>query len=408
LAGTKTELSCELAAKHRQLDSVFLLYRSEFTVNYSPFRPLKIGKHVAPIPIIQGGMGVGISLSGLASAVANQGGVGVIAAAGIGRLEPDFSKNLKDADKRAMRKQIREAKLKSAGSAGLIGVNIMMALTDFDDFLKVSVEEEVDVAFIGAGLPLRLPETFGLDAFRYSRTAFVPKVSTARAVRSTFTFWDKRYQLVPDGVVIEGPLAGGHLGFSASEIPDPEFSLEKILPEVVEIVEPFQQKYGRSIPVIAAGGIYSGQDIHRMLSMGVSAVKMGTRFVATHECDAHLRFKESFISCEPDDLVIIKSPVGIPGRAIRNTLLTEVVNGIRRPFKCAWRCLHTCDSRKAPYCILERLYNAQRGDLHEGFAFAGANAHRVDKIVSVKELFDSLLAEYAVCKQGNQPVSLAS
>ena len=348
---------------------------------------LRIGELQAKIPIVQGGMSVGISLSGLASAVANEGGIGVIGAAGIGMLEPDFSTNFKEANKRALRKEIRKARKMTKG---IIGVNLMVALSDFDELLLVAIEEGVDLVFLGAGLPLKVP----FDGLKKASTKVVPIVSSARAASIIFRYWTKRYNHVPDAVVVEGSLAGGHLGFKKEQINDPNYSLEKIVKEVISVIKVFEEQFNKKIPVIAAGGIYSGTDIYRFIRMGASGVQMATRFVATHECDADIKFKEAYINCRKEDLIIIDSPVGLPGRAIRNKFLDEVSSGMRKPFKCPWKCLKTCDFRKTPYCIALALTNAKRGNLDEGFAFAGANAYKVDKIVSVKELIETLLMEY--------------
>ncbi len=351
---------------------------------------LKIDKLDVKIPIIQGGMGVGISLSGLASAVANEGGIGVIAA-GIGMLEPDFNKNFREANKRALRKEIRKAK---EITDGMVGVNIMVALSDFDELSLVAVEEGADLIFLGAGLPLKKPEILPLDRSRKVSTKICPIVSSARAAKIIFQYWAKNYSHVPDAVVVEGPLAGGHLGFKKEQINDPDYRLEKIVPEVISVLKTFEQQFNKSIPVIAAGGIYTGADIYKYLQLGAQGVQMATRFVATYECDASIEFKETYIKCQKDDIVIIDSPVGLPGRSIRNTFIDKVYAGVKKPFKCPWKCLRTCDFRKVPYCIALALTNAQKGRLEDGFAFCGANAYRVDKIVSVKELIKTLLDEY--------------
>jgi len=360
-------------------------------VNSAKIPSLKIGYIEARIPIIQGGMSVGISLSGLAAAVANEGGIGVIGAAGIGMLEPDFKTDYREANKRALSKELRRAR---DLSDGVIGVNIMVALSDYDDLVKVAVDEGADLLFLGAGLPLKLPKTLSLEMLQEARTKIVPIVSSARAARIIFQHWAKRYQHVPDAVVVEGPMAGGHLGFKKEEIDNPEYALDKLVPAVIEAIEPFEQQFGKSIPVIAAGGIFSGADIAKFMRLGAQGVQMATRFVATYECDASPAFKEMYLRCGKDDLVIIDSPVGLPGRAIRNQFLEDVSAGVKKPFECPWKCLRTCDYRTSPYCIARALTNAKKGELNDGFAFAGANAYRVEKITSVHELIDSLLDEY--------------
>ena len=351
----------------------------------------KIGNLKVEIPIIQGGMSVGISLSGLAAAVANEGGIGVIGAAGIGMLEDDFAINFQEANKRALRKEIRKARTMTKG---IIGVNIMVASSDFNELSLVAVEEKIDVIFLGAGLPLGDPRTLPLDKLRKYSTKVVPIVSSAKAAHIIFKYWARHYNYVPDAVVVEGPLAGGHLGFKKEQIGDPNYKLEKILSEVIAIIKPFEKQFNKNIPIIAAGGIYSGKDIYKIMQLGAQGVQMATRFVPTKECDADEKFKEAYLSCEKDDLIIIDSPVGLPGRAIRNNFLDQVKAGIKKPFKCPWKCLKTCDYKTSPYCIALALTNAKKGFLDKGFAFAGANAYRTDKIISVKELINTLLEEY--------------
>jgi len=352
---------------------------------------LRIGELVARLPIIQGGMGVGISLSGLASTVANEGGIGVISATGIGMFETDFRRNFKEANRRALRREIQQAR---EMTTGIIGINILVALTDCYDLLQVSVDEGVDIVFLGAGLPLKLPKTLTAGGMNEIKTKIVPIVSSARAAKLIFQYWQKNYNRVPDAVVVEGPLAGGHLGFKKDQIDNPDYALEKILPEVVSVIKPYEQYYGIGIPVIAAGGVYTGSDIYRFIQMGAQGVQMATRFVATHECDASSEFKKAYVDCHEEDLAIIDSPVGLPGRAIYNKFLEKVSMGIKIPLNCPWKCLKTCDLRDSPYCIAVALTNAKKGLMEKGFAFAGANTYRINKIVSVKELIKTLLLEY--------------
>jgi nitronate monooxygenase len=222
----------------------------------------------------------------------------------------------------------------------------------------------------------------------------VPIVSSGRAAELIFKFWEKTYNDIPDAVVVEGPLAGGHLGFKVEKLQDADQALEVLIPQVITALERFQNTFHKKIPVIAAGGIFDGEDILRFLQLGAQGVQMATRFVATDECDADIRFKEAYIKCAPEDIVIIKSPVGLPGRAIRNHFLDNAAAGVRNVNRCAWRCLDQCDIKHADYCISAALDNARQGLLDQGFAFCGANAHRVDKIVSVPALFDTLKHEY--------------
>ncbi len=360
-------------------------------MSFGKIPKLRIGDLEANIPIVQGGMGVGISLSNLASAVANEGGIGVISATGIGMLEPDFNKNFEESNKRALRREIRKARQMTKG---IIGVNIMVALTDYYDLLQIAVEEGSDLVFIGAGLPLKIPDTLLPDRVGKVATKVVPIVSSARAARVIFRYWEKNFHRVPDAVVVEGPLAGGHLGFKKEQIDDPDYSLEKIVPEVISEMRRYEQRLNVSIPVIAAGGVYTGADIYKFIQLGAQGVQMATRFVATHECDAAMEFKKAYVRCKKEDLAIIDSPVGLPGRAIRNRFLEDVSAGKKTPYECHWHCLETCDFENSPYCICIALTNAKKGNLEKGFAFAGANAYRVDSIVSVRELIELLLREY--------------
>ncbi len=350
-------------------------------------KPLVIGDKTAPLPIVQGGMGVGISLSGLASAVANMGGIGVIAAAGIGMYERDFNTNYLEANTRALSLEIRKAK---SLTGGILGLNIMVAFSNYGDLARVAIEEEIDVIFSGAGLPMNMPQYLNGN----SKTKLVPIISSGRAAGLICKRWLSRFDYLPDAIVVEGPKAGGHLGFSLEQIFDPAFALEKLVPEVVEVVGDYSARYGKPIPVIAAGGIYTGGDIRAIMELGADAVQMGTRFVATHECDADHLFKQAYIDAKPEDIIIVNSPVGMPGRAIRNQYLDDVSQGIKKPYRCPYHCILTCDPENSPYCIAYALISAKRGRFRNGFAFAGANVHRVNEIVSVKELISTLVAEY--------------
>lgn len=356
---------------------------------------LKIGDKISRLPIVQGGMGVGISMAGLASAVAEQGGIGVISAAMPGIEEPDIAKNSREANIRVLAQEIRKAKM---ATRGVIGVNIMVALTNFEDMVRTSVAEGADILFVGAGLPLTLPGLVPKGA----ATRLAPIVSSARAARIICQKWKSRFGVLPDAIVVEGPKAGGHLGFTRNQLGDSAFALETLVVEVIEAAGGFQNGSRRPIPVIAAGGIFSGADIHRYLQLGVAGVQMGTRFVATHECDADPGFKEAYLQAKKEDLVIIDSPVGMPGRVIRNGFVQEVDQGRRKPFACPFHCIKSCSPEKSPYCIAAALASARRGRFKNGFAFAGANAHRVDRIVSVKELIDSLVGEYGLAAAGEE------
>ena len=348
---------------------------------------LSIGELVSKIPIIQGGMGVGISLSGLASAVANEGGIGVIAAAVLGIHEPDYAKNSDQANIRVLKQEIRKARKMTSG---VLGVNIMVALTNFGDMVRTSIEEGIDIIFSGAGLPLDLPGYRSNGA----KTKLVPIISSARAATILCKKWLARFNYLPDAFVVEGPNAGGHIGFKPDQIDNSNFSLENLVSEVIKALKEFETKLKKSIPVIAAGGIFNGGDIHKFLKLGAAGVQMGTRFVATHECDADEAFKKAYVDAKSEDMVVIKSPVGLPGRVVRNTFIDEVNQGKRKPVKCPYHCIKTCEQRKSPFCIALALGNARKGKFKHGFAFAGKNAYRIDKIISVKELINSLKGEF--------------
>ena len=351
-------------------------------------KELKIGNLVAKVPIVQGGMGVGISLSGLASAVANAGGVGVISAAGLGLIYNDISKNFNDACIHGLKQELKKAR---EATKGIIGVNIMVALSNFADMVRTSIEEKADIIFAGAGLPLNLPSFLKPD----SVTKLVPIVSSARALKLICRRWIGEYGYTPDAVVVEGPKAGGHLGYSHEQINDENYSLENIVPEVVAAAREIGEQQGKFIPVIAGGGIYTGEDIYNITSLGADGVQMGTRFVTTDECDASDEFKQSYIDARKEDIEIIQSPVGMPGRAIHNNFLQKVKEGLKQPKACPFNCIKTCDVTHSPYCIMLALYNAYKGKMENGYAFCGSNAWRTDKIVSVKELISDLKQEFS-------------
>jgi len=352
---------------------------------------LRIGNLAIAVPIIQGGMGVGISLSGLAAAVANEGGVGVISSAGLGLLYKNYSDNVFEASIYGLKEEIRKAREKTIG---VIGVNVMVAMTNFVDMIKTSISEKVDIIIAGAGLPLDLPSFLKKDSI----TKLIPIVSSARAARIICEKWKTNYDYLPDAVIVEGPKAGGHLGFKEEQIGDNDYALEKLVPEIVNELKTFEEKYNTSIPLIAAGGIYTGEDINNIMKLGASGVQMGTRFVTTNECDASQGFKQSYIDATEKDIEIIKSPVGMPGRAIFSSFIQKVRDGKKQPKKCSFQCIRTCDINKSPYCIIVALINALKGNFDNGFAFAGSNAFRATKISTVKEIFQSLIKEYKESK----------
>jgi nitronate monooxygenase len=349
--------------------------------------PLKIGTIAVPVPIIQGGMGVGISLSGMASAVANEGGVGVISSAGLGLLYRQKGSNYVEDSIQGLKEELRKAREKTMG---VIGVNVMVAMSNFSDMVKTAIAEKADVIFSGAGLPLDLPGFLKSD----SVTRLVPIVSSGRAAKIICEKWKKLYDYLPDAIVVEGPKAGGHLGFKAEQITDTHYSLEQLVPDVVAAVREFEELYHVKIPVIAAGGVYTGQNIRDIMKLGASGVQMGTRFVTTNECDASDAFKQAYINAREEDVEIIRSPVGMPGRAIKNSFLDKVKLGYKQPIRCPFKCIRTCDVSSSPYCIINALYSAFKGKLEQGYAFAGTNAYLAQKVISVKETFEEIRREY--------------
>ena len=353
---------------------------------------LKLGNLSIKIPIIQGGMGVGISLSGLAAAVANEGGVGVISSAGLGLLYRDFSSDFLAASIHGLKEEIRKTREKPLG---VIGVNVMVAMTNFADMIKTAIAEKVDIITAGAGLPLDLPSFLNEG----SKTKLIPIVSSARAARIICEKWKSNYNYLPDAVIVEGPKAGGHLGFKEDQIENNDYCLEKLVPEIVVELKTFEEKYDKRIPLIAAGGIYTGEDISKIIELGASGVQMGTRFVTTNECDASEEFKNAYINAKSSDIEIIRSPVGMPGRAILSNFITKVKEGKKQPQKCPFKCIKTCDISKSPYCIIIALINALKGNFENGYAFAGTNAFRATKICTVKETFQSLVKEYLDSKK---------
>jgi nitronate monooxygenase len=349
-------------------------------------KSLQIGNLSLNVPIIQGGMGVGISLSGLASAVANEGGVGVISCAGLGLLYRNLSDNFQNSCIAGLKEELAKARAKTKG---VIGVNIMVAMTNFSDMVKTSIAEKADIIFSGAGLPLDLPKFQTKD----SVTKLVPIVSSARATKLICEKWKTNYDYLPDAIVVEGPKAGGHLGYKKAELDDVNYSLEVIIPQVVEEVRLIEEKYHQHIPVIAAGGVYTGEDIARFIELGAEGVQMGTRFVTTEECDASPEFKQAYLDASESQIEIIDSPVGMPGRAIFNKFIQRVRDGVTQPKSCPFHCIKTCDISKSPYCIMLALYNAFKGNMENGYAFCGSNAYRAQKLSTVKETISTLMLE---------------
>lgn len=368
-------------------------------------KPLVIGNLTVEKPVIQGGMGVGISLHHLAGAVAKAGGVGIISTAQIGFREPDFKKNPLEANLRAIGSELKKAR--RIALDGVIGFNIMVATKQYKEYVKAAVKAGADIIISGAGLPVSLPEYVEEAEGEMNgekRTFIAPIVSTAKSADVICKMWDRRYGKVPDLVVIEGPLAGGHLGFSREQLceygadtRDVEESFKKeeydreIL-RIFDVVRSYEDKYGRHIPVVTAGGIYDHEDVMHYMELGADGVQVATRFVTTEECDAPECYKHAYIQAKKENIVITKSPVGMPGRAIVNPFLERVSQGRIAPERC-FACLERCEPSTTPYCITAALVNAAEGDLDHALLFCGSNAWRASKIETVEQVMKELVGE---------------
>ncbi|CDE43423.1 dioxygenases related to 2-nitropropane dioxygenase [Clostridium sp. CAG:411] len=350
-------------------------------------KELRIGNKVARLPIIQGGMGVGVSRGRLAGAVAKEGGIGIISTAQIGYDLEGFDKDQEGCNLRAIREHIAMAKEMSNG--GLVGVNVMVALKQYREHVKEAVKAGADVVICGAGLPMDLPELVA-----GSDTKIAPIVSSARAARLLLQKWKRRYDYIADFLVIEGPKAGGHLGFTKEDaVKDINFDEE--IKAIIAVVRDMEEKCDAKIPVIVAGGIFDKRDIDHVISLGADGVQIASRFVATYECDASDAYKQAYINAKAEDVRIIQSPVGMPGRAVNNAFLKKVDEGKVCVDKC-YKCLGKCNPAEIPYCITKALVNAVKGDLDNGLIFCGANVGRINTIVSVHELMAELTEEIEV------------
>ena len=351
-------------------------------MEYPSFR---IGDLTIRKPLIQGGMGVGVSLANLAGAVAKEGGIGIISTAQIGFREPDFAKNPKEANQRAIQTELEKAR--AIAPDGVIGFNIMVALKDYEQHVRCAAKAGADLIISGAGLPTELP------AFvEGTETKIAPIVSTEKSAKVILKYWDKKYRRTADLLVIEGPKAGGHLGFDMEQLAafDQE-TYDQEIRKILAVVKTYEEKYSCQIPVALAGGIYEAADVKHAFELGVNAVQVATRFVTTWECDADIRYKQSYINAKKEDIIIVKSPVGMPGRAIKNPFINHIMAGERcAPKKCLG-CIKTCNPAETPYCITDALANAARGNIGEALLFCGADAWKTEKIETVKEVIDFLL-----------------
>ena len=352
-------------------------------------RGIKVGDKISKYPIIQGGMGVGISMHKLAGNVSKEGGIGIISTADIGYQEEDFYKNPMAANLRAIGKEIKMAR-EIAGEDKILGVNIMVALKNYADIVKECVKQKIDLIISGAGIPKELP-----DYVKGTKTKIAPIVSSLRCCKLIVKHWMSKYNYVPDMIVIEGPEAGGHLGFKQDELLDENKpKLEDITVEVVSYIKEIEKETGKEIPVIAAGGIWDGKDIKKFMSLGASGVQMATRFVATDECDASIEFKNAYVNAKKEDIKIIKSPVGMPGRAIYNNFIKLTENGKNKIERC-YNCIKTCDVKNTPYCITKALINAAKGNMKDALVFCGSNVDKIKEIVPVRVLMKELVSQMA-------------
>ena len=349
-------------------------------------RGIKIGDLISKYPIMQGGMGVGVSMHKLAGNVAKEGGIGIISTADIGYQEPEFEKDPMKANIKAIKTEIEEAR--KIAPKGIIGVNVMVALSNYAEIVRECVKNKIDLIVSGAGLPKDLP-----SFIKGTKTKIAPIVSSGRAAKLIAKLWISKYNYAPDMIVIEGPEAGGHLGFKTEELlPENKPKLENITKYVLKEVKEIEKESGKEIPVVVAGGIFDGKDIAKFLKLGASGVQMATRFVATEECDASDAFKQAYVNAKKEDIKIIKSPVGMPGRAIRNEFIKKVESSKAKITKC-YNCIKTCNPAETPYCITRALINSVKGNLDEGLIFCGSNVDKINKIVTAKELMKELVNE---------------
>lgn len=347
---------------------------------------IRIGSKYTRFPLIQGGMGVGISLGRLAGSVAEEGGIGIISTAQIGYREEDFDRNPMETNLRAVASEMKKAR--EISPEGIVGYNIMTATRGYADYVKAAVKAGADIIISGAGLPTDLPSlTEGSD------TSIAPIVSTDKSANVILKYWDRKYRRTADLVVIEGPLAGGHLGFRKEDIEKyTEESYGEEIKKIIATVKRYAEKYNKEIPVIVAGGIYDSKDVQKVTALGADGIQVATRFITTEECDADIRYKEQFIKAGKDDISIVKSPVGMPGRAIMNPFMQRVMNGEKIPHSPCHRCLVKCSPSDIPYCITDALVNAVKGNVDEGLIFCGANAWKAEKIETVGEVIKALFA----------------
>ena len=358
------------------------------------FKPLKIGKYTIKHPIVQGGMGLGISWDKLAGTVSREGGLGVVSSVGTGYYD-ERKYSDKDINERPLHESnfysskglkaiIDNARKISDGNP--LAVNILYASNDYERIARDACAAGIDIIITGAGLPTNMPEfTEG-----YPDVALVPIVSSAKALKIICKRWTKRYNRLPDAVVVEGPLSGGHQGFTYEQCTQDEYQLENLIKPIKEEI-----KNWGDFPLIAAGGVWDKNDIERMMELGADGVQMGTRFIGTHECDAHDNFKEVILGAKKEDIKLLKSPVGYPARGVKTNLIDLVDKREGPKVKCISNCVAPCkrgvEAKEVGYCIADRLSDAFLGRKETGLFFTGANGYKLNEIISVKELLSKLI-----------------
>lgn len=350
---------------------------------------MKLGNRELALPLIQGGMGVGVSMGGLAGAVAAEGAIGTLSTADAGWNEPDFAAHPQQANLRALRREVQRAKRLAAG-AGLVAVNAMVATRQYADSVRTALEAGADAIVSGAGLPLELPALAeGFEAL------LAPIVSGPRAAQLICRTWAKRYGRVPDFVVLEGCQAGGHLGFEEADLLSGRCApLSRLIPEVLAALHPFEEKFGRAIPLFCAGGVATGAEMARCTRLGAAGAQLATRFIATEECDAGQGYKDVLLAARPEDLRIIHSPVGMPGRAVNSPLVQRLAAGMRQPPAHCSGCIKSCRPAETPFCITHALIEAVKGNWEEGLFFSGSRVDLVDRMRTVPDLIDELMKEW--------------
>jgi len=345
--------------------------------------PLKIGNIEVPMPVIQAGMGVKVAKGELAAATARAGAIGCISSVGLGTIEASMKDYISDSNETLI-KEIRIAR--QLAPNGIIGVNIMIALSNYDEIVKTCVSEKVDVIISGAGLPIPLP---GLT--KGSGIKLIPIVSSGRAMKVILKSWHRRYQTIPDAVIIEGPLCGGHMAFTREQVLHPEMiPIKNILLDVKKEIEPYEAEYGKKVPLLAAGNVVTTDDVLTKLNDGFDGVHIGTRFICTEESGIHIKSKEVFVNAKDEDVVILRSPLGLPVKVLLTPLVVKLFNGEKIPFGCPFRCLRACEASEAKFCIAANLLKTVDGITDEGLFMVGSGIGRVNDIIPAEEFFEPL------------------